>query len=103
MLPVVAGSAETRRQILIYSLLLVPLTFLPAILGTAGLFYMISTAVLDALFLYYVVGVYGTGDGAQGNTACKKLFRFSILWLFLIFALILVERILGVAPFPPSF
>ncbi len=103
MLPLVAGTDETRRQILIYSLILIPLTFLPALLGTAGLFYTCAAAILGALFLFYAVQVYRLRQGQAADHACKKLFGFSVLWLFLIFAAILAERALGVAQFPPLF
>jgi heme o synthase len=103
MLPVVAGQAETRRQILLYSLVLIPLTFLPALLGTVGLLYTLAAAALGTVFLYRAVQVYRLRQGQSADRACKKLFGFSILWLFLIFAVILVERILGVAQFQPVF
>ena len=99
MLPVVSGAGETRRQILIYSLLLVPITFLPSLLGVTGPVYTIAAGVLGALFVYYAVEVYRRREGAEGEAACKTLFAFSTLWLFLIFALILVERAGDVAPF----
>jgi protoheme IX farnesyltransferase len=101
MLPVVAGPDETRKQILIYSLILVPITFLPPLLGTTGLFYTIAAAVLGAAFLHYAMQVYRRREGVAADKACKKLFGFSILWLFLIFAAILVERGLGLAAFQP--
>jgi len=101
MLPVVAGPDETRKQILIYSLLLVPITFLPSLLGTTGLFYTIAAAVLGAAFLRYAMQVYRQREGVAADKACKKLFGFSILWLFLIFAAILAERGLGLAAFQP--
>ncbi len=103
MLPVVAGRAETRRQILIYSTVLIPLTFLPPLVGLAGLLYTGSAAILGAMFLYHAMQVYRLREGAAADRACKKLFAFSILWLFLIFAVILVERALGLAQFPPVF
>jgi len=103
MLPVVAGPDETRKQILIYSLLLAPIAFLPSLLGTTGLFYTIAAAVLGAAFLHYAMQVYRRREGAAADRACKKLFGFSILWLFLIFAAILVERGLGLAVFQPVF
>ncbi|MBC8037564.1 MAG: UbiA family prenyltransferase, partial [Rhizobiales bacterium] len=103
MLPVVAGQAETRRQILIYSAVLVPITFLPAIVGIAGLLYTVAAAVLGAMFLYHAIQVYRLREGVEADRACKKLFGFSILWLFLIFAFILIERALGLAQFQPVF
>jgi protoheme IX farnesyltransferase len=99
MLPNVVGPDETRRQILIYTLVLLPLTFLPALLGVSGIFYVTGVALLSAIFLYYAVSVYRFREGAAADRACKKLFGFSILWLFLVFALIPVERLLGIASF----
>ena len=100
MLPNVAGPDETRKQILIYTLVLLPLTFLPALLGVSGLVYVTGVALLSAVFLYHAINVYRIREGAAADRACKKLFGFSILWLFLVFALIPIERLLGVASFP---
>ena len=96
MLPNVAGPDETRKQILIYTLALLPVTFLPVFLGVAGLIYGAGAAVLSAVFLFYAIGVYRNREGERADRACKKMFGFSILWLFLIFALIPVERLIGV-------
>ena len=94
MLPNVAGQAETRRQILIYSLILMPLTYAPVALGIAGLIYAMAATMLNAVFLYHAVQVYRLRVGKPADAACKKLFAYSILWLFLIFAVILVEQII---------
>ena len=101
MLPVVAGSDETRRQILIYTLLLFPVTLLPPLLGTTGMFYTLAATGLGIMFIYHAVQVYRIREGQDAEIACKKLFGFSTLWLFLIFALILVERAAGIAAFAP--
>jgi protoheme IX farnesyltransferase len=96
MLPNVAGPDETRKQILIYALALLPVTFLPVFLGVAGLIYGAGAAILSAVFLFYAISVYRNREGERADRACKKMFGFSILWLFLIFALIPVERLIGV-------
>jgi protoheme IX farnesyltransferase len=101
MLPVVAGADETRRQILIYTLVLVPVTLLPALTGTVGLFYTLANAGLGVMFIWHAVQVYRIREGAEAETACKKLFGFSTLWLFVVFALILIERALGMPLFAP--
>jgi heme o synthase len=100
MLPNVAGRDETRRQILVYTLVLLPLTFLPAFLGVSGVLYVSGVALLSTVFIYYAINVYRLREGAAADRACKGLFGFSILWLFLVFALIPVERLLGIATFP---
>ncbi len=88
MLPVVAGPAETRRQILIYTLLLVPLSFVPLALGTAGLAYGAGAAVMGAYFLWLAVQVVRSAS----DRAAKRMFGFSILYLFVLFAALIVEH-----------
>jgi protoheme IX farnesyltransferase len=99
MMPNVAGADATRRQILLYSLILVPVTFLPSLLGTTGLLYTIVTALLGAAFLWHAFDVFRLREGEAARRACRRLFGFSILYLFAIFAAIIAERILGVASF----
>ena len=101
MLPVVAGADETRRQILLYTLVLVPVTLLPALTGTVGWFYTLANAGLGVMFIWHAWQVYAIREGAEAEAACKKLFGFSTLWLFVVFALILLERALGLPLFPP--
>lgn len=100
MLPNVAGRAETRKQILIYSLFLIPTIALPVLTGTVGWLYAIGAAILTIRFLADAFGIYRAADRAAENAAAKKLFKFSILWLFAVFALILVERLLSLPTFP---
>ncbi len=91
MLPVVAGERETRRQILIYSLLLVPLTLSPWALDLAGALYGVIAACLGGFLLLLAWRIWrGTDDRAP-----KHMFGYSILYLFLLFALLLAERGLG--------
>jgi protoheme IX farnesyltransferase len=99
MMPNVAGADETRRQILLYSLILVPITFLPSLLGTTGLLYTIVTALLGAAFLWHAFDVFRLRQGEPARRACRRLFGFSILYLFAIFAGVIAEHILGIAPF----
>jgi len=89
MLPVVSGAKETRRQILIYTLLLVPLTFLPIILETAGIFYGIVTAILGAYFTWLAIQIVRKED----ERSAKRLFGFSILYLFVLFAALIIDQI----------
>jgi heme o synthase len=88
MLPVVAGKAETRRQILVYTLLLVPLSSAPLLLGMAGIAYGAAAAVMGVRFLLLAVQVLRERDGR----ATLRMFRFSILYLFVLFATLIVEQ-----------
>jgi len=95
MLPVVAGADETRRQILIYSVILVALTALPSLLGVTGVLYSAAAVGLGVHFLYRAAMVFRLREGAAAEQALKKLFKFSLSWLFLLFAAILIERLAG--------
>jgi heme o synthase len=89
MLPVVAGDRETRRQILIYTLILAPLGLAPWLLGYAGLSYGIVAAVTGAIMIALAFRLRAE---RQGHAACKQMFAFSILYLFLLFAFLLVDQ-----------
>lgn len=93
MLPVVAGAAETRRQIMGYSLVLVPVAILPAFIGFGGIFYAIVSTVLGAVFLWHARKVQVTTQDREANTAARNLFKFSILYLFALFAVLLIENV----------
>jgi protoheme IX farnesyltransferase len=93
MLPVVAGPQETRRQIVIYSLLLVPLAVTPYFIGLGGIVYAVTSVVLGANFLRLAFKVYRTTEGREADAAAKQLFTFSILYLFALFAVMLGEQL----------
>jgi protoheme IX farnesyltransferase len=92
MLPVVAGEPETRRQILRYALVLVPLGIAPWPLGYAGPLYGIVATVIGAAMIVLALRVRRESSGYD---ACRYLFAFSILYLFLLFAVLLVDRMSG--------
>ena len=93
MLPVVAGQRETRKQILIYSLVLAPVAMAPWFVGFAGTLYAVVAAGLTLLFLIAAARVYfGTGE-----REAKQMFLFSILYLFLLFSALLLDHGLGAA------
>jgi protoheme IX farnesyltransferase len=91
MLPVVAGLPATRLQILIYSVLLVPLAVVPYFTGLGGIAYLVTSAVLGAIFLALAIRVYVTTEGRAADTVARQLFWFSILYLYALFAVLLVE------------
>ncbi|WP_346327402.1 heme o synthase [Iodidimonas sp. SYSU 1G8] len=93
MLPVVSGQRETRKQILIYSVLLVPLAISPSLLGMAGTLYGAVSSVLGAGFLVLAWRVWRGEDMTQP----RRLFLFSILYLFALFAALLVEKLVGLS------
>jgi protoheme IX farnesyltransferase len=90
MLPVVAGDAATRLQILLYTLVVVPIGIAPWPLGYAGMLYGFVSVVSGAIMVLLAVQVYRERRPAE--RAARNLFAFSILYLFLLFAVLLVER-----------
>jgi protoheme IX farnesyltransferase len=109
MMPVVAGAASTRRQILVYSLLFTPICLLPAFTGLGGALYLAVAALGGLVFLILAVrlarshageaagqrnddGLYDVRAGAKD---ARNLFAFSILYLTLLFATLLGEHLAG--------
>jgi heme o synthase len=99
MLPVVAGEAETRRHILLYSLLLAPLGTAPWLLGYAGPLYGAIAVVCGGILLFLALLVHGETGGYRRS---KQLFGFSILYLFVLFAALLADRLLTAVVGPLS-
>jgi heme o synthase len=100
MLPVVAGAKETRKQIVIYTLLLVPLSLAPWLIGFSGLVYGLSAIVLGAGFLISVWRVATDTQDAAGvsltnDAPARMAFKYSIIYLFVLFAALAVDRLAG--------
>ena len=95
MMPVVAGETSTRNQILAYSILLAPLAVSPYFLGFAGIAYGVSSSILGAVFLGLAVNVWRHREGEVARKATVRLFSYSIFYLFMLFAILLGESLLG--------
>jgi heme o synthase len=96
MLPVVSGADTTRSQILIYSIALGPIGMLPSIVGLGGTLYTVAASVLGSLFVVMALDCYRKREGEGADCAAKNLFAYSVLYLFLLFAAILVEQGFGI-------
>ena len=96
MLPVVAGEATTRRQILAYSALLMVVSVLPWAIGGTGAIYGLCALALSAMFLVFAVRVArhrpGEGDALRPE---KKLFGFSVFYLFALFAALVADHLIA--------
>ena len=92
MMPNVAGAESTRRQILAYALVLAPVGLTPSIWGGAGAAYGVTAALLGAEFVRRAFVLAKRGE-ADGQRAAKKLFGFSIVYLFSLFAVRLAEAL----------
>jgi len=116
MMPLVAGAASTRKQILAYSALFTPLCLAPVLTGLGGPAYLAVAALGGLVFLLLAVRLYrskagdapaqrnedsasgGLYDVRAGARAARNLFAFSILYLFALFASLLAEHLFGVSP-----
>jgi protoheme IX farnesyltransferase len=88
MLPVTHGNKYTRLHVLLYSLILFACTLLPFAYGMSGLIYLVSALVLSSMFVVYAVRLYIT----YSDDLAKRTFRFSIIYLSLLFAALLVDH-----------
>jgi heme o synthase len=89
MLPVVAGSAETKRQILLYTILMLALTIMPTPLQMFGIPYLLMAIGLGAIFLRYVIRLLR----ADTTAAAWGLYKFSLLYLALLFGAMVIDRV----------
>ena len=85
MLPVVKGIAHTKKQIMAYSVLMFITSLLPYYLNISGILYLITAAILGIIFLYYAVILLLDSSPITTSIKAKKLFFYSIFYLFLIF------------------
>src|SRR5262245_4071804 len=95
MLPVVAGAEETRKQIVIYSALLVIVAFVPALLDLGGTLYALAAIIAGGVLLSLALAVHRQRSGRAADRAAKRLFAYSIFYLFVLFAVLLLEASVG--------
>ena len=91
MLPVVSGVDFTKKNIFAYALILFPITILPFYFNFAGLVYLVPTIILGALYIFLTFKLLNANNKKDIGKFSKKIFAFSILYLFLIFTLLLIE------------
>ncbi|MEM0899231.1 MAG: heme o synthase [Pseudomonadota bacterium] len=94
MMPNVVGDKRTRSQMLAYAVLLAPIAVLPSFMGFAGVMYAISAIILGAVFVWLTYRVWQIAGRDEKLIAEKKLFGFSLVYLFALFAVLMVEAVL---------
>jgi protoheme IX farnesyltransferase len=95
MLPVVAGEVATRRQILAYAVILLPVAVAPYWIGGAGEIYAIAAAVLSLVFIALCVPVFARRTGEDDRMKPeKRLFSYSVFYLFAVFAGLVADRLI---------
>jgi heme o synthase len=100
MLPNVKGRTHTKWQIMIYAALCLPTVVLPSITGVAGLFYTVGALALTLKLVWHSWVLLRCAENSEAeDKASKKLFGYSISWLFGLLTLLLVEQVLGLPMF----
>ena len=97
MLPVIKGKKATRRQILLYTILLAPLGVLPAFIGLGGMLYLVASASMGFWMLLEAFATWRERDEIREPSA-KRLFAVSLLYVFVPFAALIAERLLHLPP-----
>jgi protoheme IX farnesyltransferase len=98
MMPNVAGEASTKNQMIVYAVLTAVIAVAPTFTGLAGLGYGIFAAVLGAIFVICSIAVRRMPDGDEKMMPAKKMFAYSIIYLFAIFSGLLADRLLAGVP-----
>jgi protoheme IX farnesyltransferase len=98
MMPNVAGEASTKNQIIVYAVLTALIAVTPTLTGLAGLGYGIFAALLGAIFVICSIAVRRMPDGDEKMMPAKKMFAYSIFYLFAIFSALLADRLLAGLP-----
>src|SRR5690348_10157189 len=91
MAPLVWGERETIRQMLLYTAILIPLTLLPVAFGALGVLYLAGALLLDVAF---ILGVIRVARGGQWMPAAWSLYKFSLLYLALLFGAMVADRLI---------
>jgi protoheme IX farnesyltransferase len=96
MLPNVSGIPTTKNQIVVYSVLTAAIGVVPALMGFASPGYGLVAGLLGAVFIYCSIAVWRMPDGDVKMIPAKKLFAFSIFYLFAIFSALMLDRLASV-------
>ena len=94
MLPITSGIQTTKLNILIYSLLMAPIVALPYFFNFGGLFYLTLSSLMTSYYVYLCATLFKEKNNKNSNIIARKIFVYSIFYLFFIFVLILADNII---------
>ncbi|MEP3600447.1 MAG: heme o synthase [Stappiaceae bacterium] len=97
MMPVISGPDATRNQILLYTVFMIPIGVSPFVLGFGGLAYGVVSISLGVVFFALAYNVWRIREGELARKTAIRLFSFSILYLFMLFATLLCESLVKMA------
>ena len=94
MLPIISGVKTTKINILVYALIMLPVTAAPYFYNFGSLFYLIVSLLMTIYYIYLCYKLFKTKNLKQSNILARKIFVYSIFYLFLLFVLILLDNLL---------
>ena len=94
MLPITSGIQTTKLNILIYSLLMAPVVAMPYFFNFGGLFYLTLSSLMTFYYVYLCAVLFKEKNNKISNIIARKIFVYSIFYLFFIFVLILADNII---------
>ena len=97
MLPIIAGVKTTKINILVYSLAMLPIIVAPYFFNFAGIFYLISTVLMTLYYNYLCLELFKSNVTKASNKIARKVFVYSIFYLFFIFLILLIDKIVGLS------
>ncbi len=96
MLPIISGTKTTKVNILVYALMMLPAIIAPYFLNFASVFYLVASSMMSAYYIYLCLRLYRSKIASISNKIARKIFIYSIFYLFFIFLIILIDNFLKV-------
>ena len=94
MLPIISGTKTTKINILVYALIMSPAVIAPYFFNFASTFYLIISSIMTMYYIYLCFKLYGSTITSVSNKIARKIFIYSIFYLFFIFLILLIDNIL---------
>ena len=96
MLPVIAGTKKTKFNILIYAILMFPVAIAPYFLNLASSLYLAVSLISSTFYVYLCYKLFKENNSRTSNIIAKKIFVYSIFYLFIIFLVLLVDNLIKI-------
>ena len=96
MLPIISGTKTTKVNILVYALIMLPAIIAPYFLNFASVFYLVASSIMSAYYIYLCLRLYRSKIASISNKIARKIFIYSIFYLFFIFLILLIDNFLKI-------
>ena len=96
MLPIISGTKTTKVNILVYALIMIPAIIAPYFLNFASVFYLAASSMMSAYYVYLCFRLYRSKTASISNKIARKIFIYSIFYLFFIFLILLIDNFLKI-------